>query len=84
MNSVRHLASLKYISLMTAILQFLIERALNNCAKAMFSVYCGEEAPRVGRDLSVRLLVKSKFLLVMQPAVPHVCVAWAVPCKKVS
>lgn len=44
MNSARHLAGLQYISLMTAILQFLIEGTLNNCAKAMFSVYCHEEA----------------------------------------
>lgn len=44
MNSARHLAGLQYISLMTAILQFLIEGALNNCGKAVFSVYCLEEA----------------------------------------
>lgn len=44
MSSARHLAGLHYVNLMTAILQFLIEGVLNNCAKAMFSVYCHEEA----------------------------------------
>lgn len=45
MNSARCLADPLYISLMTAILQFLIEGALSSCAKAMFSA-CSNEKPR--------------------------------------
>lgn len=44
MNSARCLADPYYISLMTTILQFIIEGALSNCVKTMFSVCSNEEA----------------------------------------
>lgn len=61
MNFARCLADSHYTSLMTAILQFLIEGALRNCAKAMFSVCSIEEAQILGKNLSLELLIESKF-----------------------
>lgn len=60
MNSARHLAGLQYVSLMTAILQFLIEGALNNCAKAMFSCTAMKK-PDSGQGSFTGALIKSKF-----------------------
>lgn len=71
MNSARCLADPHYRSLMTAILQFLIEGALSNCAKAMFSVWSNEEAQILERNLSLELLIESKFQFVKQPAATH-------------
>lgn len=61
MNSARLLAGLYYTSLMTAILRFLIEGALSNCAKAMFRVCSIEAAQILERNLSLELLIESKF-----------------------
>lgn len=70
-DSARCLADPHYISLMTAILQFLIEGALGNCAKAMFSVYSDEEAQILVRNLSLELLIEAKFQSAKQPAATH-------------
>lgn len=65
------MADSHYMSLMTAILQFLIEGALSNCAKAMFSVSSNEEAQILEKNLSLALLIESKFQFVKQPAAAH-------------
>lgn len=70
-NSARCLVDPHYISLMTTILQFLIERDLSNCAKTMFIVYSNEEAQILERNLSLELLTESKFQFVKQPAATH-------------
>lgn len=71
MNSARHFAGPRYMSLMTAILQFLIERALSNCAKAIFSVCSNEEAQIPERNRSLELLIEPKFQFVRLPAATH-------------
>lgn len=71
MNSTRCLADPHYVSLMTAILQFLIERALSNYATAMFSVCSNEEAQILEWNLSLELLIESQFQFVKQPAATH-------------
>ena len=56
---------------MTTVLQFLIEGALSNCAKAMFSVCSTEEAQTPERELTPELLIESKFWFLKQPAAIH-------------
>lgn len=70
MNSARCLAYPYYRSLMTAMLQFLIEGALSNCAKTMFNVCSNEEAQILGKNLSLELS-ESKFQFVKPPAATH-------------
>lgn len=70
MNSARCFADPYYRSLMTAILQFLIEGALSNCAKTMFNVCSNEEAQILEKNLLLELL-ESKFQFVKLPAATH-------------
>lgn len=60
-----------YMSLMTAILQFLIEGAWSNSTKAMFSVCSNEKAQILEKNLSLDLLIESKFQFVKKPAATH-------------